>query len=58
MSDTEPSPLPQELIGVPKDNTAHVEGLLKDIRTRYKECLAPILVDREKVDPRVTQFEK
>jgi hypothetical protein len=58
MSDTEPSPLPQELIGVPKDDTAHVEGLLKDIRARYKECLAPILVDREKVDPRVIQFEK
>jgi hypothetical protein len=58
MSDTEPSPLPQEIIGIPKGDTPRIEGLLKDVRTRYKECLAPILVDREKVDPKVIQFEK
>lgn len=58
MSDTEPSPLPQELIGVPKNDTAQVEGLLKDIRTRYRECLTPIIVEREKLDPRILEFEE
>ncbi|MBP8591257.1 hypothetical protein KBI33_02175 [Candidatus Shapirobacteria bacterium] len=58
MPDAEPSPLPQELIGVPENDTALAEDLLRGIRRTYKECLAPILVSREKVNPVITGFEE
>ena len=57
MSDTEPSTLPQELVGVPKEDTAEVKDLLEDTRIKYRECLAPIIVERDKLDPRVLEFE-
>ncbi|MCX7996932.1 MAG: hypothetical protein N2691_04255 [Patescibacteria group bacterium] len=39
-------------------DTSDIEDKLKSIRKNYKECLASILVEREEVDPRITDFEE
>jgi hypothetical protein len=58
MSDYEPGVMPQEIINLPVVLAPEIKKRLMNQRDKFKECMKPILVDRESVDPRVLEVEE
>ena len=49
--------LPQELIGIPEEDSNVVSNLLESYKEKYRACIEPILAKPESVDARVRTLE-